>query len=125
MSEIARGHQAASSPPGGDPADPGHVDVHMWEQPHPGLGAGVQHTLTMTPGEQSRQHASSLSPCHPKTVTVTSYSPQAAAGASHPAAFHPSGVPAQPAPAIAPTSVLPVAPRPAAVPYAPPPGSAA
>ena len=122
-------HPVTDSPPGGDPADPGHVDQHLWQQPHPGLGAGEQHTLTMTYGEGLAHRGSSLASCHPREVTVTSYRPSEAAARGQAGQFGqraPSAVPGQPAPATAPiNSGVPVAPRPSAVPYAQPPGGAA
>ena len=31
--DLAHGHPTSSTPPGGDPFDPGRIDTHMWLQP--------------------------------------------------------------------------------------------
>lgn len=49
-SMLAAGHYSATTPPVGDPSDPGRVDVHHWNQP-PSLMPRQLASLTTTEGQ--------------------------------------------------------------------------
>ena len=65
-SMLASGHYVTSSPPGGDPFDPGRADVHLWQQPPRLMPRGLA-SLTTTEGQGPI--ASSIA-CHTGMATL-------------------------------------------------------